>query len=59
MSSYLTCLFHFKILKYILGWEVSGFYRICKGDPSDLRPQDDRERYVGKHQKKGSLICHY
>jgi hypothetical protein len=38
--------------------EVSGFYRICKGDPSDLHPQDGRERFVDKHQRKSSLICH-
>ncbi|MBX0312973.1 MAG: hypothetical protein JHC31_14620 [Sulfurihydrogenibium sp.] len=24
----------------------------------DLRPQDDRERFVDKHQRKSSLICH-
>jgi hypothetical protein len=38
--------------------EISGFYRICKGDSLDLRPQDDRERFVDKHQKKSSLVCH-
>jgi hypothetical protein len=36
--------------------EVSGFYRICKEDSSDLRPQDDRERFINKHQRKSSLI---
>jgi hypothetical protein len=57
-SFYLACLFYFKILKYTLGLEVSGFYRICKGDPSDLWPQDDRERLNGKRQRKDNLICH-
>jgi len=38
--------------------EISGFYRICKGDPSDLRPQDDRKRFVDKLKEKVSLICH-
>jgi hypothetical protein len=38
--------------------EISGFYRICKGDFSDLRPQDDRERFVDKHQRKSNLVCH-
>jgi hypothetical protein len=32
--------------------------KIKKGDPSDLRPQDDGERLNGKHQRKDNLICH-
>jgi hypothetical protein len=34
------------------------FYKICKGDSLDSRPYDNRERFVDKHQRKSSLICH-
>jgi len=26
--------------------------------PSDLRPQDDSQGLIDRHQKKGNLICH-
>jgi hypothetical protein len=35
------------------------FLRIVKrGDPSDLRPQDDSERRIDKYYRKDNLVCH-
>jgi len=40
------------------GLEMSDFHKIKRGDPSDLRPQDDSQRLADKYQKKDNLICH-
>ena len=37
---------------------MSDFYKIKRGNPSDLRPQDDSQRLADKYQRKGTLICH-
>jgi hypothetical protein len=40
------------------GLEMSDFYKIKRGDPSDLSPQNDSQRLADKYQKKDNLICH-
>jgi len=37
---------------------MSDFYKIKRGDPSDLSPQNDSQRLADKYQKKDNLICH-
>jgi len=43
---------------YTLGEKLVIFKKFKRGDPSDLRPQDDRKRLNDKHQKNGNAICH-
>ena len=43
---------------YTLGEKLVIFKKFKRGDPSDLRTQDDRKRLNDKHQKNGNLFCH-
>jgi len=36
-------------LVFVIGLVLIFYSHLLQGDPSDLRPQDDRERLNGKH----------
>jgi hypothetical protein len=43
-------------VNYTLGEKLVVFMKFKKGDPSDLRPQDDDQRLIDKHQIKATLL---
>jgi len=48
-------IYNLSIILYVLGEKIGSFYKIKKGDPSDLRPQENSLRLNDKLRERVAL----